>query len=80
MQIKTLGERGARSSTCADAEQAYDQALQKSMHGTVWTAGQCQSWYLDDTGRNPTLWPTWSWKYRRETRRFDKPALGPRAK
>ena len=28
---------------------------------TVWTAGGCSSWYLDDTGRNPTLWP-WSAK------------------
>jgi hypothetical protein len=27
------------------------------MEGSVWTAGGCQSWYLDETGRNSTLWP-----------------------
>ena len=28
-----------------------------AMEGSVWTAGGCQSWYLDGTGRNSTLWP-----------------------
>jgi hypothetical protein len=37
----------------------------------VWTAGHCKSWYLDDTGRNTTLWPTWTFRYRRRTRQFD---------
>jgi len=27
------------------------------MRGAVWTAGGCDSWYLDATGRNSTLWP-----------------------
>jgi hypothetical protein len=44
------------------------------MKGTVWTAGRCHSWYLDDTGRNTTLWPSFSWTYRRQTRRFDEHA------
>ena len=26
------------------------------MKGTVWSTG-CASWYLDETGRNATLWP-----------------------
>ena len=30
------------------------------MQGTVWTAGNCHSWYLDDTGRNTTLWPVYT--------------------
>ena len=34
----------------------------------------CKSWYLDDTGRNPTLWPSFSGSYRRQTRRFDPDA------
>ena len=25
----------------------------------------CASWYLDDTGRNATLWPDWTWRFRR---------------
>ena len=41
------------------------------MGRTVWNAGGCASWYLDDHGRNTTLWPDFTWKYRLATRRFD---------
>jgi hypothetical protein len=40
------------------------------MEGTVWTTG-CSSWYLDDTGRNATLWPDWTFRFRRRAARFD---------
>ena len=33
--------------------------------------GGCASWYLDRHGRNTTLWPDFTWRYRRLTRRFD---------
>jgi hypothetical protein len=36
----------------------------------VWTTG-CSSWYLDDTGRNGTLWPDWTFMFRRRSSRFD---------
>jgi cation diffusion facilitator CzcD-associated flavoprotein CzcO len=49
----------------------FDQRVQRLMEGTVWTAGHCHSWYLDDTGRNTTLWPTWTISYRNKTRSFD---------
>ena len=38
--------------------------------GTVWNTG-CASWYLDATGRNATLWPDWTFRFRRRLRRFD---------
>ena len=41
------------------------------MAGTVWTTGGCASWYLDDRGRNTTLWPGATWRFRNRTRRFD---------
>lgn len=44
------------------------------LEGTVWTEGNCNSWYLDDTGRNTTLWPTFPYAFRRQTRRFDPEA------
>jgi hypothetical protein len=44
--------------------------LDRRMRGTVWTAGGCASWYLDRTGRNSTLWPDFSWRYRRRVSRF----------
>lgn len=45
---------------------------QAKMVGTVWTAGGCQSWYLDQTGRNSTLWPDFTFRYRRRLVRFDR--------
>jgi hypothetical protein len=40
------------------------------MEGTVWSTG-CASWYVDDTGRNATLWPDWTWRFRMRTARLD---------
>jgi hypothetical protein len=53
-----------------EAQAAYVADVDKSMRGTVWTSGGCLSWYLDATGRNSTLWPTPSWKFRRRVARF----------
>jgi cation diffusion facilitator CzcD-associated flavoprotein CzcO len=73
--LRVKRERGlSRFEVRPEAQEHYDRAVQRAMQGTVWTAGRCMSWYLDDTGRNPTLWPTWSWRYRRLTRRFDAEA------
>lgn len=54
----------------SEAQQAYVASVDKSMRGTVWTSGGCLSWYLDTTGRNSTLWPTPSWRFRRRVARF----------
>jgi len=56
-----------------DRVQAYNDRLDESMQGTVWTSG-CASWYLDSSGRNSTLWPGFTWDFRRRTRRFDAEA------
>ena len=53
------------------ALEVYNARLQEQMRDTVWTTGGCASWYLDDAGRNTTLWPTFTWRFRRQTRRFD---------
>lgn len=52
------------------AQLAYNRIVQRRMEGTVWTAGGCASWYLDTHGRNATLWPTFTWRFRRATRSF----------
>jgi cation diffusion facilitator CzcD-associated flavoprotein CzcO len=49
----------------------YNDELQSRMGRTVWNAGGCASWYLDSHGRNTTLWPDFTWKYRLAMRRFD---------
>ncbi len=38
------------------AQQRFNQQIQNTFPATVWTSG-CQSWYLDQHGRNTTLWP-----------------------
>jgi cyclohexanone monooxygenase len=37
----------------------------------VWSTGGCSSWYLDEHGRNVTLWPRTTYKFRQLTSRFD---------
>ena len=50
---------------------AFNAGLQKRMGRTVWTTGGCASWYLDDQGRNTTLWPRATFTFRRLLSRFD---------
>ena len=33
------------------------------MKRTIWTTG-CRSWYLDQNGKNTTLWPGFTFAYR----------------
>jgi cation diffusion facilitator CzcD-associated flavoprotein CzcO len=54
-----------------DVQAAYNDRIQQDLEGTVWNTGGCSSWYLDRNGRNTTLWPTFTWTFRREVRRFD---------
>ena len=49
----------------AEVQAAYVAEIQKRMDGTVWTAGGCASWYLDSTGRNSTIWPDFTWRFRK---------------
>jgi cation diffusion facilitator CzcD-associated flavoprotein CzcO len=70
--LRVMRERGAQTvEVREDAQTAFNEKLQADMKGTVWTAGHCKSWYLDHTGRNTTLWPRTSYRFRQRTRRFD---------
>lgn len=46
-------------------------AVHRRLRRTVWSTGGCRSWYLDDQGRNPTLWPGFAQEYRLRLRRVD---------
>ncbi|MCW3007985.1 MAG: FAD-dependent pyridine nucleotide-disulfide oxidoreductase [Solirubrobacterales bacterium] len=48
-----------------EAQDAFVAQVDESMRGTVWTTGGCQSWYLDATGRNSTLWPGFTYPFKR---------------
>lgn len=53
-----------------EAQQRFVDLVERGGAGTVWTAGGCSSWYLDDTGRNSTLWPWSTYAFRRRAK-FD---------
>jgi hypothetical protein len=55
----------------AAAQKAFTAEVDQLSAGTVWTAGGCKSWYLNDDGRNSNLWPGTTIDYRRRTLRFD---------
>ncbi|HEX8271690.1 MAG TPA: NAD(P)/FAD-dependent oxidoreductase [Longimicrobiaceae bacterium] len=54
-----------------EAQAAFVAEVDGRMRGTVWTSGGCRSWYLDATGRNSTLWPDFTWRFRRRAARLD---------
>ena len=70
--LRTMRARGLSSVTPReDVVDRYNQQIQRKMRPTVWAAGGCASWYLDEHGRNTTLWPDFTFRYRQRTRRFD---------
>src|SRR5437763_567743 len=54
-----------------DVAEHFNEEVQRKAAHTVWNTGGCASWYLDAEGRNTTLWPDQSYRFRRRTRRFD---------
>ena len=69
--LRTMEQRNlATVEVKAPTVDAFNEELQRRTAGTVWASG-CSSWYLDAQGRNTTLWPDFTWKFRRRTRRFD---------
>jgi cation diffusion facilitator CzcD-associated flavoprotein CzcO len=79
--IRAMRDRGiAEVEVRDDVLRAHNAALQKAMQRTVWTQGGCDSWYLDSNGRNTTLWPGFTWRFRQLAATFDPSAyhLRPR--
>jgi cation diffusion facilitator CzcD-associated flavoprotein CzcO len=70
MQARNLATVEVRS----EVQAAYNADIQSQLVDSVWNQGGCRSWYLDDQGRNTTVWPTYTWRFRQRTRRFDPDA------
>ncbi|MDP9027275.1 MAG: NAD(P)/FAD-dependent oxidoreductase [Actinomycetota bacterium] len=70
--LEVMDRTGARTIVPRVAAQtAYNDRIQHDLKGTVWSVGGCTSFYLDDGGRNTTLWPHRAAKFRGVVRRFD---------
>ncbi|HEU0016384.1 MAG TPA: NAD(P)/FAD-dependent oxidoreductase [Longimicrobium sp.] len=66
--LRSVG--GAALEPTPEAQAAFVADVDRRMRGSVWTSGGCASWYLDATGRNSTLWPDFTWRFRRRAVRF----------
>jgi cation diffusion facilitator CzcD-associated flavoprotein CzcO len=70
--LELLGTRGAHTvEPRPEAQEANNARLQRMLRGSVWQSGGCTSFYLDDTGRNTTLWPGTVVAFRRSLARVD---------
>lgn len=49
----------------------YDNQMQERLAKTVWNAGGCTSYYRSGAGKNATIWPDTSIRFRKQTRSFD---------
>ncbi|MFT3857979.1 MAG: NAD(P)/FAD-dependent oxidoreductase [Aquabacterium sp.] len=68
--IKTMKERRIKALDVKPQAQArFIDKVQNELQRTVWNSG-CKSWYINDKGRNTTLWPGFTFAYRLKTRRF----------
>ena len=70
--LATLDRTGAAALDARPAaEERWCAGIERRMASTVWATGGCVSWYLNAAGRNPTLWPASTIRFRLATRRLD---------
>ena len=70
---KMRARRRDRRGPARGRRRATTREIQRRMQGTVWNTG-CASWYQDAQGNNPTLWPDWTWRFRRRDRAASTPS------
>jgi len=69
--LEEMDDRGLESVELRrEVYEAYNRRVDDRLSESVWNAGGCQSWYLDANGRNSTLWPDWTWRFRRRAAEF----------
>lgn len=69
--LELLGNGTASLEVRDEVQRRFVDAVRGRLDGTVWASG-CASWYLDEQGRNTTIWPRFTFDYWRRTRRFDE--------
>lgn len=64
------GRRIRYAAVKRDVQQAFNSTLQKRLRRTVWSTGECTSWFKATSGKITTQWPGFLFSYRRLTRRI----------
>jgi len=55
-----------------DAQDKFNEDIQRRSAKKVWVKGSCTNWFVDDDGVNRVLWPGFTWQYWRAARNFDE--------
>jgi cation diffusion facilitator CzcD-associated flavoprotein CzcO len=77
--LRTMRDGGAHAvEVRPEAFRFWNDAVQRRLPPTVWNSGGCSSWYIDENGLNTTIWPDFTWRFRRLTRQFDVAAYEAR--
>jgi cation diffusion facilitator CzcD-associated flavoprotein CzcO len=67
--IQRMKKRGLASIEVRPAAQRqFNERIQERLQDVVWNTGGCVSWYLDENGKNVTLWPGYTTEYWLRTR------------
>ena len=70
--LRTMEREGlAALQPTREAQARWNRRVQGDLEGTVWNDGGCASWYLDEHGRNGTIWPGFTFRLRSLLREFD---------
>lgn len=70
--IATVDRLGLRTvEVRKDVQDKFNRELQGKLVGSVWNTGGCASWYLDKHGNNTTLWPDFTFRFRKLLEKFD---------
>lgn len=70
--LKTVRAQGiTRAEVKLDAQRTFNAKVQHDLRNSVWVNGGCASWYKDANGNITTLWPGFTFNFRRATRHFD---------
>ncbi|GGF21319.1 flavin-containing monooxygenase [Subtercola lobariae] len=73
--IRALDTTGSTSIEVDSAvHDAYNRDIDRKMATTVWEVGGCTTFYQDATGRNATIYPDWTFRFRREAKKWRKDA------
>ncbi|MBI1260774.1 MAG: NAD(P)-binding protein [Rhizobiales bacterium] len=52
-----------------EVQAGFNQKLQDDIKNTIWSSG-CNSWYIAESGKNPTIWPSLTLSYWAQTLRI----------
>jgi cation diffusion facilitator CzcD-associated flavoprotein CzcO len=70
--LREMDKHGLRAvEVRPEVYEEFNRQTERRLHGSVWNAGGCASWYLDANGRNGIWWPGFTWRLWQRTRRFD---------